>query len=253
MIIKLPVLLLGVIALSLSCLAETVEAPAPTYDPEEWKPQIASVREQLELLGLFSRLTALRPMKVKVPGEAQRLPLETIEGLESLPGMGIEVYLKEVWFSNIRIDNEPEPVWLPEHPAMPCMLQFDKLGFNVDVKTRVGRFPVGGEFFMGRLPFDFDLLSSGYAVSIIPERRSAEADLDRVKVELGGPVASGVLSRFFGKRLAQEVLKLGVGQSLKLDKNTLLGGDDLPSSIVNQLDIKTGAEEAKQLLDSLLR
>jgi hypothetical protein len=244
---------LFLVGFALSGVCESTEEAAPAYDPEDWKPQIASVRDQLELLGLFSRLTALRPMKVKVPGEVQRLPLETIEGMESLANTGIEVYLKEVWFSNIRIDSDPEPIWLAEHPAMPCMLHFDKLGFNVDVKTRVGRFPVGGEFFTGRLPFDFDLLTSGYALSIIPERRSADAELDRVKVDLGGPVASGVLSRFFGKRLAQEVLKLGVGQSLKLDKNTLLGGEDLPSSILNQLGISTGGEDARGLLDSLLR
>ncbi len=223
-----------------------------TYNPEEWKASVQEAREQLDLLSLFALATSVGGATIKIPKELQRVPLEMMEGTEALRKRDIKIYLKEVSFKDAAFDHTEEPVWLKDHPAIASLLRFANIAFKADVKTRVGTVPVGGIFRNGRLPFDFDLQSEGYALNIIPDRRKEEAVMDDVTLDLGGPITSGILSKVFGKKAAQLVLEAAMGQTLKMNRDGLLGGGDIEKLLGT--GSKTLQKPAvKGLLDSLLK
>ena len=227
--------------------------PEEEFDIEAWRPQIAKVRQQLDLLQLFSKFTMFGGIKVKIPRGIQRIPLGKLGGLgdqveepeegvrrrgidlAALERRGIEIYLKEVEFRNLAFQYDEEPKVVGDHPAIVSMLDFVRIGLKIDVKTRVGKFPVGCEFRTGKLPFDFDLVQSGYALNVLPEDRAETAQLDNVAINLGGPVSRRVLSHFFGRELARVVLEFAAGQTLKMDRGSLLGDAVTPRSILEGL------------------
>ncbi len=213
--------------------AQEVESPAaeetapPDFEP--WRPQLAEAREYVNWLKLFSQATAFGGAKIKVPKEVQRVPLEMFEDTKALHDRGIRVYLKELEFRDIHFDTNEEPVWREDHPALASLMQFARIGFNADVKTGIGTFPVGGEFNNGRMPLDLDLTEAGYALNVIPESRRDEAQLDRMRIKFGGPIASAALTGLLGKKAAEAILTAGVGQTLQMDQGDLLGKGTLKS------------------------
>ncbi|HEO70540.1 MAG TPA: hypothetical protein ENN80_04705, partial [Candidatus Hydrogenedentes bacterium] len=176
------------------------EEKAEEVNLDEWRPQLAKVKKQLELLQLFAGLTRLRKIDIGIPGPLQKVPLEQLGNrakaaaadeagaseekggldLAALERRGIEIFVKSVMFDNVDIRHEAEPRIVEDHPAVVSTLDFDKLGIDLDVHTRLGKFPVGCEFRSGSLPFDFDLTREGYAVQVLPENRAADAKLDNV-------------------------------------------------------------------------
>lgn len=237
-----------------SAAPSTETAPAATYDAAAWKPQLEKVRQQLELLRMFGTATQFGGIKIPIPKGMQKIPLGLLGGmggaaeaapaaegakskrrpidLAALEKAGIEIYLKQVEFRDVAFKYDDEPKVMGDHPAIASLLDFAKLGLDVDVKTRVGRFPVGCDFRTGKLPFDFDLVKDGYALNILPEDRADIAQLDNVSVDLGGPVASRVLSKFFGGELAKVILEFAAGQTLNMDRGALLGNAATPESIL---------------------
>lgn len=202
--------------------------PCPECKPEEWQSQLAGVREQLDLLGLFARTTSFGGVTVKVPKGLQRIPLETMEGTEDIVRAGIEVYLKEVRFQNLRLGHEQSPLWMEQRPLVPGLATFDRLGVSLDAKTKVGTFPVKGELRQGALPFQFHCIPEGYDVGISPPYRKDETRIDDVRLDFGGPVASGVLTKLFGRKIAQLVVEAAADQTFQLGQQDLLGSGALP-------------------------
>lgn len=208
-------------------IAPTAE-PCAECKPEEWQPQLASVREQLGLLGLFARATSLGGITVKIPKEVQRIPLEMMEGTEDIVRAGIEVYLKEVRFQNLRVDHDESPLWLDRRPLLPGLAAFDRLGVSIDAKTKVGTFPVKCDLRQGALPFQFHCIEQGYDIGIAPPYRKDETHIDDVRLDFGGPVASGLLTKLFGSKVAQLVVEAAAGQTFQLGQQDLLGTGALP-------------------------
>lgn len=236
-------------------------APAPAAasaakaDPEtieEWKPPLAKVREQLDLVDLFAQATRFGGMTVKVPGDLQRVPLELIEGTEELRKRDIELYVKELEFKDLRVSREPKALWVgEERPGLPVLLDFATLGLSIEAKTKMGVIPLGATFTDGKLPLDFLLKPEGYDIGVIPERRKADAKMDNVKLQVGGALTSGIANTFFKKTVAQLVMKYGVGQTLKLGEKDLLSG----GTAATLLQLKSGSAEEKAVsgvLDRLL-
>lgn len=211
------------------------------YHPEEWAEQVASVRERLRLLEMFAQATQFGGMKVQVPREIQKVPLELIPGTEGLRDKDIELYVKELDLHSLAFDPVPEPLWLENHPAMPVLLRFATLGLSIEAKTKLGTIPLGATFRDGVLPFDFDLNQNGYDLSILPERRAADAKLDNLKLQAGGPLTSGIANTFFKGEVAKLVMKYGMGQTLKMSEGGLFGGAP-PTSL---LGVKKGSAEER--------
>ena len=239
--------------------AETAakEAPGAKADPEtlaEWKPPLAKVREQLDLVDAFAQTTRFGGMTVKVPGDLQRVPLELIEGTEELRKRDIELYVKELRFKDLQVTRDPRAKWVGDgsRPALPALLDFATLGLSIEAKTRAGVIPLGATFTDGKLPLDFLLKPEGYDIGVIPDRRKADAKMDNVKLEVGGPLTSGIANTFFKKTVANLVMKYGVGQTLKLGEKDLLSG----GTAATLLNLKTGSAEEKAVsgvLDRLLK
>lgn len=230
-------------------------ASAAKADPEtleEWKPPLAKVREQLDLVDLFAQATRFGGMTVKVPGDLQRVPLELIEGTEELRKRDIEFYIKELEFKDLRVSREPKALWVEaERPALPALLDFATLGLSIEAKTKMGVIPLGATFTDGKLPLDFLLKPEGYDIGVIPDRRKADAKMDNVKLQVGGALTSGIANTFFKKTVAQLIMKYGVGQTLKLGEKDLLSG----GTAATLLQLKSGSAEEKAVsgvLDRLL-
>jgi len=200
-------------------------APAAVYDPALWEPQVEKVRAQFDLLDLFGKVTQMTGVTIKIPKEVQRIPLEDPKET------GIELFLREVEFHDAAFSYNEEPSVVDNHPVLGALAAFSRIGLAVTVKKGPLVFPVAAEFRSGELPFDFDVTQDGYALNVIPEARAAEAQLDNVSVDLGGPVAQRVLSKVFGGELARLVLRFAAGQAFQMDKNALLplGGMDTSS------------------------
>ena len=203
--------------------APTAE-PCPECRPEDWQGQLGQVRDQLGLLGLFAKATSLGGVTVKVPRELQRIPLEMMEGTEDIVRAGIEVYLKEVRFQNLRLDHDETPLWLEQRPLIAGLAAFDRLGVAIDARTKVGTFPVKCDLKQGALPFQFHCNQEKYDVGIAPPYRRDEAHIGDVRLDFGGPVASGLLTKLFGKKVTQLVLEAAAGQTFQLGQQDLLGG-----------------------------
>lgn len=232
--------------------AETQEPAAPTAEPcaecrpEAWQTQLSSVRDQLNLLGLLARATGLGGATVRIPREIQRIPLEMMEGTEELTKRNIELYLKEVRFLNLRLDREETPLWQDQRPLLPGLATFDRLGVTLDAKTRMGTFPVQCELRQGALPFQFHCKQEGYDVGIAPPYRRDEAKIEDVKLDFGGPVASGILTKIFGRKVAGLVIEAAAGKTFQLGEKDLLGGTGLPLG-----DIAPVGETVGTILDAL--
>lgn len=232
---------------------EEAAAPAATYNPEEWKAPLGKAREQLNLIEMFAQATRFGGMTVRVPAELQKVPLKLIPGTEELTKRDIELYVKEITFRDLKLTQEPEPLWMETRPLLPALLDFTTLGLSIEAKTKVGTVPLGATFRNGRLPFDLDLKQSGYDVGILPERRAADAKLDDVKLQVGGKLASGIANTFFKDDVANLVMKYGVGQTLKMGEGNLFSGNSAASTLLN---LKSGSAEEKavnSLLDAVLK
>ena len=195
---------------------ETAEEPV-VHDIEPWRPQLAQIKDQLKLIAQFAALTALSETTIKVPKELQKLAIPELEA------KNVEVFLEEVRFHKIRLDQEETPHWLEDKPAIPALLDFATLGAAATVKTPVGRFRVFGTFRDGSLPCDFQATESGYNVNVIPERRADDAKLGKVSLSLGKRRDNSVLSALLGKEFPMKLLQLAAGQTLAMDQSTLLG------------------------------
>lgn len=203
-------------------------------DAHAWESQLSQVRQQLDLLKLFSAATAMGGVSVNIPKPVQRIPLENIAGMQNVAKTGLKLHLKELKLSDVAFEYQQEPQWVDNRPAVPSLMRFSKVGISVEAKTAVGAFPVKCTFRNGALPVDFECTDAGYTIHVIPAPRKQEARLDHVSIDLGGPGGGRVLSKIFGKKLAEAVLQFGVGQTLKLDKSSLLGCGALPS-VLNDL------------------
>ncbi len=215
--------------------ADAAEAVA-VVGRDAWQPAIRSVFEQLETLELFALATRVGGMTVKVPRELQSLPARMIEDTDELRDRGVEIYVKELEFRDLRFEYEETPEWREDRPLIPTTLSFGALGVSAEAKTRLATVPVGATFRNGQLPVDFlPSMEKGFALGLFPEARAADTHLNDVRLRAGGPVVSGIANRFFSERVAQLILEHGVGQTLQLGQGDLIGGDaasrllDLPS------------------------
>jgi hypothetical protein len=233
------VLVCAVLLGGLTAADEGVPPKSGEYRPEEWTEQVGEVRERLRLLEMFAQATQFGGMKVRVPKEIQKVPLELIPGTEGLRDKDIELYVKELDLRSLAFEPAPEPLWLENHPALPVLLRFATLGLSIEAKTKLGTIPLGATFRDGVLPFDFDLNQNGYDLSILPERRTADAKLDNLKLQVGGPLTSGIANTFFKGEVAKLVMKYGMGQTLKMSEGGLFGGAP-PTSL---LGVKKGSAE----------
>ncbi|HOZ46123.1 MAG TPA: hypothetical protein PLO37_10055 [Candidatus Hydrogenedentes bacterium] len=207
-------------------------APAEaTQDLSIWKPQIEKVHKQFDVLKLFSAATQFGGVSVKLPDQVQQIPLGLFPETKKLEDMGVRVFLKELEFKNADFSYDKEPQWIENHPAVPSMMKFGRVGFTAKVKTGLGELPVECEFQDGQLPFDFDLTDVGYAVNVIPERRNTEAQLDNLRFKLGQGPGGGLVSKIFGKELAKTILKFAAGQTLVMEKGSLLSQENLDRMI----------------------
>lgn len=232
---------------------EGADAPAAAYNPEEWRGSLSKAREQLNLIEMFAQATRFGGMTVKVPAELQKVPLHLIPGTEELTKRDIDLYVKEITFRDLKLTQEPEPLWMETRPLLPALLDFTTLGLSIEAKTRVGTVPLGATFRNGRLPFDLDLKPSGYDVGILPERRAADAKLDDLKLQVGGRLASGIANTFFKDDVANLVMKYGVGQTLKMGEGNLFSGGTAASTLLNLKSGSAGERAVSGLLDSVLR
>lgn len=248
--------------LSFFCAGDAVaeEAPdpeEPVYSREEWRPSIDATLDQLELLDLFATATKFGGMKIKIPKEMQSLPMRMIEGADELKDKGIEIKVTELEFRNLKIIRDKSATWRDERPFMPVRLDFDKLGVSADAKTKVGVIPVGAVFEQGSMPADFlPLIKKGFNLEVLPEKRMEETNLDKVKLKVGGALTSGIANRFFSKKVAQLILEHGVGQTLQMGEDGLMGGAGAGGGIAGKL-IDGGRDTpanraASSLIDKIL-
>ncbi len=220
-------------------VVEPAEAPVPppprlatAKELQPWQPQLAEVRAQFDLLKLFAQATQFKEMSITIPKEVQHIAIPELDERR------IHVYLKKLKFHKLTLNHDAAPLWMQDHPAIASMLSFAKLGIAVEVTSPLGRSPVGCVFRNGKMPCDFDLTSSGYDMNIIPERTTDKARLGDVQIDFGGPLLSMALSKWFGKDLAQSILQFGAGQTLKMDREMLLGeplGDQLVDKLLEEL------------------
>jgi hypothetical protein len=148
-----------------------------------------------------------------------------IEGADELKDKGIELKVTELEFRNLKIVRDKSAQWRDERPFMPVRLEFDKLGVSADAKTKVGVVPVGAVFEQGSMPADFlPLIKKGFNLEVLPEKRLEETNLDKVKLKVGGALTSSIANRFFSKKVARLILEHGVGQTLQMGQNDLMGG-----------------------------
>ena len=218
---------------------------AESHDPGPWRPQLKSVREQLDLLALFAKATQFGGVAVNVPSEIQHVPLEQFEGMEKW-AKRVDLYVKEIRFEDLDFEHRQDLAWREERPLLPALMRFGNIGASIDAKTRLGTFPVKADLRQGELPLDFAMREEGYDILVSPERRAEEAQIDQVDLDFGGPLAGPIVSRFFGKKLARLVLEFAAGQTLKLDRGGLLGGADLSTDLL-------GGEAGKVLNDPAVK
>ncbi|MBP8128774.1 MAG: hypothetical protein KA184_04275 [Candidatus Hydrogenedentes bacterium] len=198
--------------------------PCETCRIEDWGGALDEVRGQLNLLQLLAQATQFGGMTIKIPKEIQRIPLEQMEGTEELVRRDIRLYLKEVRIRDFRLDADDTPKWLEERPLVGALAEFGQLGVSLDAQTRVGTFPVKCDLKQGAMPVHFHCKEDGFDIGVAPPYRAQEARIEDVSLDLGGPVASGILTRVFGRKVASLVLEAAAGQTLQLDEQTLLGG-----------------------------
>ncbi len=228
--------------------------PAPAaqkkeYRPEEWAGPVGEAGKNLDLLGLFARASHFGGITVKIPAELQKIPLAPL-GLQDLESRGIELYLKKIEFRDLEFTREQNPLWMETHPVLPALMRFSKLGASLEAKTSLGVIPLGATFRDGVLPFDFVFRPDGYDLGVMPERRTAETNLENVHLQLGGPLTTGFVNTFFRHEVAKLIMKYGVGQTLKMDEGGLFGGGTAASFLKMQPD-SAGAQALGGLLDSV--
>lgn len=233
--------------------AEAIQPETPVVERDAWQPAIREVLDQLDILELFSMATRLGGITVKVPREMQALPVRMIEGADELRDRGIEIYVTELQFRDVNFIYDETPEWAEERPRIPTLVEFRRLAFAADVKTRLGTAPVGATFENGKLPVDFlPLLEKGFDLAIIPESRQADTDLNNIRLQVGGPVASRIADRFFSDKVARLILEHGVGQTLQLGQGDLLAG----STALHLLDVAPDSRRGRaveSLIDALRR
>lgn len=224
--------------------AQEGESAGTPVDKDAWQPAIQRVFDQLNVLGLFAAATNLGGITVKVPKELQTLPMRMIEGAEELRNRGVEIYVKELTFRDLKFSYDDAPQWVEERPTVPTLVEFGQLGVLADAKTRMGIIPVGAVFDNGKMPVEFlPMLEKGYDLRLLPESRSADTRLDEVKLKVGGPLATGIANRFFSKKVAKLILEYGVGQTLQMGKGDLLSG----STAGRLLDVPEDSNEGAAL------
>jgi hypothetical protein len=223
--------------------------PAGQYRPEEWAGPVDQAGRQFDLLQLLAKASHFGGITVKIPGDLQRVPLEPL-GLQDLEERGIELYLKEFTFRNMDFSRAEKPLWMETRPVLPALMRFATLGASIEVKTKMGVIPLGATFRDGALPFDFDFRKDGYDLGLIPERRQGEARLDNIRLHVGGPIATGIVNAFFTDDVARLVLKYGVGQTLKMDEDSLFTGATAASFLKMRSD-SIGAQAVTGLIDAV--
>ncbi len=238
--------------LVLSALFGEASAAGEAVQPRDaWAPAVQKVYDQLGSLDLFAAATSLGGMTVKVPAELQTLPMRMVEQADELREKGIEIRLKELQFKDLKFIYEKTPEWSNDRPKVPTMIEFGRLGFSADAETRRATVPVAAVFENGRLPVDFlPALEKGFDLSLLPEERSGDARLDEVRLQVAGPVATGIANRFFSKKVAQLILQHGVGQTLQMGQKDLLAGN----SATRLLDVKSdsvGGRAVESLIEAL--
>ncbi|HPO14764.1 MAG TPA: hypothetical protein PLI09_15085 [Candidatus Hydrogenedentes bacterium] len=219
--------------ISLPCYGESEgdTASPPERNVQGWEPQMESIRQQLDLIKLFCVATAVGGMSVDLPKMAQAIPAENIQELAKA---NIQLDLKSIKLADLQLSYDTTPKWQEERPAIPSLLQFSRVTASVEAKTPLGKFPVKCSFKNGVLPLNFECKERGYDIRVIPESRKAEAKIEEVSFDLGGPLANHVMSKLFGRKVAESVLQFGMGQTLKLDKGSLLG-DKAVSSVLERV------------------
>jgi len=230
------------------CGAAAAET-AGVYRPEEWSGPVRKAREQYDLLGLFAKASHFGGIKVKIPGDLQRVPLEPL-GLQDLQKRGIELYLKEITFKDLDFTRDEEPQWMETRPVLPALMRFSTLGAAIEAKTKLGVIPLGATFREGTLPFDFDFRQDGYDLGLLPERRAKDAKLGNIRLNVGGPIATGIANTFFKDDVAKLIMKYGVGQTLKMNEKSLFSGASAASFLKMKPD-SAGAQAVTGLLDAL--
>ncbi|HNZ49399.1 MAG TPA: hypothetical protein PLZ53_05295 [Candidatus Hydrogenedentes bacterium] len=222
------------------------------YTREEWRPSIEATQEQLELLDLFAAATKFGGMKIKVPKELQSLPMRMIEGADELKDKGIELRVTELEFRNLKIVRDATPQWQENRPRMPVRLEFDKLGVSADAKTKLGVIPVGAIFEQGTMPADFlPIIQKGFNLEVLPEKRLQETNLDKVKLKVGGALTTGIANHFFSKKVARMILEYGVGQTLQMGQESLMGGG-IAGKLIDGGKDTPASRAAGSLIDQLL-
>ena len=249
------VVLLALLACGAVGAADTAPATpaappaAAQYQPEEWAGPLGQAREQLDLLGLFAKASHFGGITVKIPGELQQVPLAAL-GLQDLEQKGIELRLKELTFRDLDFSRENEPLWMDTRPVLPAMMRFSSLGASIEAKTKVGVIPLGATFQDGAMPFDVDLRKDGYDLGLLPERRTQDTKLDKMRLRVGGPLATGIVNAFFKDDVARLVMKYGVGQTLKMNESGLFSGATAASFLKMRSD-SIGAQAVGGLIDAV--
>ena len=238
---------------------EAPAAPEKVYSREEWRPSIEATLDQLSLLDLFATATKFGGMKIKIPKEMQSLPMRMIEGADELKDKGVEIKVTELEFRDLKIVRDNTAQWRDDRPFMPVRLEFEKLGVSADAKTKLGVVPVGAVFEQGSMPADFlPLIKKGFNLEVLPEKRMEESNLDKVKLKVGGALTSGIANHFFSKKVARLILEHGVGQTLQMGQDDLMGGSGGGAAGIAGKLIDGGRDTpankaASSLIDKLLK
>lgn len=223
--------------------------PAGVYRPEEWAGPVGEAGKNLDLLALFAKASHYGGITVKIPGDLQRVPLAPL-GLQDLEDRGIDLYLKEITFRDLEFTRDQKPLWLETHPVLPALMRFGVLGASLEARTKFGVIPLGATFRNGALPFDFVFRPDGYDLGVMPERRTPETNLEDVRLQVGGALASGFVNTFFRHEVAKLIMKYGVGQTLKMNEADLFGGANAASFLKMQPD-SAGAQAITGLLGAV--
>ncbi|MFA7692983.1 MAG: hypothetical protein GX117_10570 [Candidatus Hydrogenedentes bacterium] len=224
--------------------AEDTVSEAPVVDKTVWSPSVNAVFEQLNVLDLFAAATNLGGLTVKIPKEMQKMPMRMVEGSEELRNRGIDIFVKELTFKDLKFDYGASPEWTDSKPIIPTLVSFERLGLKADAKTKLGTIPLGANFRSGKVPMEFQpLLDKGYDLLLMPESRAADTKLDDVRLQVGGPLATGIANQFFTKTVAKLILEYGVGQTVQMGQEDLFAGN-MPHKL---LDVKPDSTKGRAL------
>lgn len=255
-------MILGVMLLTETALAQTAVPQSPASvpppppppgpiaaaDATAWQADLETARQQFGVLELFARITQLQMLRVSVPQPMQRVPLEQVQGMESL-AQQVKIYIKQLAFDKVRIIRQDRTLWSKDHPVLPFRMDFDTIRVKAEANTPVGVIPLEGYFTKGKIPSDLDVFRDRIEVRPTPAYRKEEGQLEKVEITSPTPLVGPILTALAARDLGTAILSAGVGTTLTLQRDQLLGGNE--TGLLNQVLplVQSGEEASKGNVD----